>query len=135
MKDIVIKKFKPLYTEIITTMDVYEEDVVIDGRIVAPKGAMKMYQKVIAAGETARCVHEGDFVLLDLRNYVKQKFREDSLKEGMEKLEDVKVFDFPKIFLNGVWYAKLQERDVEGIIEDHEFIEVETASNEDNNLL
>ena len=134
MKDIIIKKLKPQYTTVIVTMDTYEDNVVLDGVIAAKKGALKMYQRVISVGGSVRSVKEGDLVLLNLQNYITRKFEEDTLKEGMDKMKDVLVYDFPKIFIGGQLYAKLQERDIEGVIEDYEEVEIETASNE-NNLL
>lgn len=134
MKDIIIKKLKPQYTTVIVTMDTYEDNVVLDGVITAKKGALKMHQRVISVGGSVRSVKEGDLVLLNLQNYITRKFEEDSLKEGMDKMKDVLVYDFPKIFIGGQLYAKLQERDIEGVIEDYEEVEIETTSNE-NNLL
>lgn len=134
MKDIIVKKLKPQYTTVIVTMDTYEDNVVIDGIIAAPKGTLKMYQRVVSVGSSVRNIKEGDLVLLNLQNYIVRKFDENDIKDGMDKLKDKIVYEFPKIFIDGQLYAKLQERDIEGVIEEYEEVEIETASN-DNNLL
>ena len=134
MKDIIIKKFKPLFTTVITTLDCYEEDLVINGIIAAPKGTLKLYQRVIAVGDSVRSIKEGDLVLLNFQNYAVRKFKEGSLKEDMQKMEDTIVYDFPKLFIDKKLYGKFQDRDIEGVIVDHEEVEVQTSIS-GNNLL
>lgn len=134
MKDIVIKKLKPQFTTVITTLDCYEEDYVMDGLIVAPKGTLKLYQRVISVGENVKNIHEGDLVLLNLTNYIERKFKENSLKEDMEQMEDVIRYNFPKLIIDGHLYGKFQDRDIEGVIEEFEEIEVQTSTL-DNKLL
>jgi hypothetical protein len=70
MKDIKITKIKPPFTTVITTLNVYEEDLIIDGVVRVPKGSLKLYQTVVAVGPNVRDVKEGDFVLLNLQNYI-----------------------------------------------------------------
>lgn len=127
MKDIVIKKLKPQFTTVITTLDSYEEDLVVDGIIVAPKGTLKLYQKVISVGDSVRNVKAGDLVLLNLTNYIVRKYRDNSIKEDLEKMEDVLSYEFPKIFIDGQIRGKFQDRDIEGIIEDFEEVDVQTS--------
>lgn len=140
MKGIFVKKVKPQYTTVITTLDVWEDNVVQNGTIVAKKGEIKPYQTVVAVGDNVRCVKEGDFVIINLINYVKRNFEEDSLKEGMNNMQEEKVFDVPQVAIGDKIYAKLAERDIEYVILDYEEVELETASaNSDaldnNNLL
>lgn len=134
MKDIIIKKIRPQFTTVITTLDVYDEDIVVDGIIRAPRGTLKLYQKVVAVGDSVRNVKPGDLVLLNLTQYIQRKYKENSIKEDMEKMEDTIVYDFPKIILDGEIYGKFQDRDVEGIIEEFEEVEVQTSISS-NNLL
>jgi hypothetical protein len=134
MKDIVIKKLKPQFTTVITTLDCYAEDYVMDGLIVAPKGTLKLYQRVISVGENVKNIHEGDLVLLNLTNYIERKFKENSLKEDMEQMEDIVRYNFPKLIIDGHLYGKFQDRDIEGVIEEFEEIEVQTSTL-DNKLL
>lgn len=127
MKIVKIKKLKPQFTTIITTLNVYEEDLVEDGIVVAPKGSLRLCQKVIAVGPNVREIKEGDLVLLNLQNYLKRKWKENSIKEDIENMEESFVYDFPKIIIDGNLYAKLQDRDIDGIIEDFEEVEVTEA--------
>ena len=99
----------------------------------APKGALKLYQRVIAVGPNVREIKEGDLVLLNLQNYIKRKWKENSIKEDIENMEESYVYDFPKILIDGEIYAKLQDRDIDGIIEDYE--EVEITESEKESLL
>ena len=80
MKDIKINEIKPLFTTIITTLDVYEEDLIENGALKAPQGTLRMYQKVLAVGDSVRGVKVGDIVLLNFENYIKRKYKE---KTGM----------------------------------------------------
>ena len=131
MKDLKIKKLKPQFTTVITTLDVYEDNLIEDGIVVAPKGALKLYQRVIAVGPNVREIKEGDLVLLNLQNYLKRKWKENSIKEDIENMEESYVYDFPKIIIGGEMYAKLQDRDIDGIIEDYEEVEI-TESEKDS---
>lgn len=133
MKDLKIKKLKPQFTTVITTLDVYEDNLIEDGIVVAPKGALKLYQRVIAVGPNVREIKEGDLVLLNLQNYLKRKWKENSIKEDIENMEESYVYDFPKIIIGGEMYAKLQDRDIDGIIEDYE--EVEITESEKGSLI
>ena len=131
MKDLKIKKLKPQFTTVITTLDVYEDNLIEDGMVEAPKGALKLYQRVIAVGPNVREIKEGDLVLLNLQNYLKRKWKENSIKEDIENMEESYVYDFPKILIDGEVYAKLQDRDIDGIIEDYEEVEI-TESEKDS---
>ena len=132
MKDIKIIKIKPPFTTVITTLNVYEEDLIVDGIVRVPKGSLKLYQKVVAIGPNVRDIKEGDLVLLNLQNYVKRKYRDNSIKEDISEMEEEYTFDIPKIIINDTLYGKFQERDMDGVIEEFEEIEV---SNDGNPLL
>ena len=60
-----IKKIKPMFTAILTTMDTYEDDVTCNSIIVKTKGTIKEYQKVVAVGDTVRSVKVGDLVCIN----------------------------------------------------------------------
>ena len=57
-----IKKIKPLFNSLITTMDKYEEDVTNNGIIDTKRqeGSLKEYQTVIAVGTTVRDIKVGN---------------------------------------------------------------------------
>lgn len=132
MKDIKITKIKPPFTTVITTLNVYEEDLIVDGIVRVPKGSLKLYQEVVAVGPNVRDIKEGDLVLLNLENYVKRKYRDNSIKEDISEMEEEYTFDIPKIIISDTLYGKFQERDMDGVIEEFEEIEV---SNDGNPLL
>lgn len=132
MKDIKITKIKPPFTTVITTLNVYEEDLIVDGIVRVPKGSLKLYQEVVAVGPNVRDIKEGDLILLNLQNYVKRKYRDNSIKEDISEMEEEYTFDIPKIIINDTLYGKFQERDMDGVIEEFEEIEV---SNDGNPLL
>ena len=127
MKDIRINEIKPLFTTIITTLDVYEEDLIENGVLKAPQGSLRMYQKVLAVGSSVRDVKVGDTVLLNFSNYIVRKFKENSIKEDMSAQEDEYVYDIPRILIGGKICGKFQDRDVEGVITDFEEFETEQA--------
>ena len=129
MKDIRINEIKPLFTTIITTLDVYEEDLIENGVLKAPQGSLRMYQKVLAVGSSVRDVKVGDTVLLNFSDYIKRKFKENSIKEDMSAQEDEYVYDIPRILIGGKICGKFQDRDVEGVITDFEEFETEQAKN------
>ena len=127
MKDIRINEIKPLFTTIITTLDVYEEDLIENGALKAPQGSLRMYQKVLAVGSSVRDVKVGDTVLLNFSNYIVRKFKENSIKEDMSAQEDEYVYDIPRILIGGKICGKFQDRDVEGVITNFEEFETEQA--------
>lgn len=78
-----IKKIKPLFTAIVTTGDKFDEDWVEQGLIVARKGDLKLWQKVIAVGSAVRDVKEGDMVMLDFKDYAVKKYDKNSIQNDL----------------------------------------------------
>ena len=62
-----VKKIRPMFTSLITTMDKYEQDVKIGGLIDTTKqqGGLKEYQKVLAIGSSVKDVKVGDIVCVN----------------------------------------------------------------------
>ena len=129
MKDIKINEIKPLFTTIITTLDVYEEDLIENGVLKAPQGSLRMYQKVLAVGSSVRDVKVGDIVLLNFKDYIVRKFKENSIKEDISAQEDEYVYDIPRLMIGGKICGKFQDRDVEGVVTEFEEFETEQAKN------
>ena len=129
MKDIKINEIKPLFTTIITTLDIYEEDLIENGILKAPQGSLRMYQKVLAVGSSVRDVKVGDIVLLNFKDYIVRKFKENSIKEDMSAQEDEYVYDIPRILIGGKICGKFQDRDGEGGVTEFEEFETEQAKN------
>lgn len=79
-----IKKVKPLFTSVITTGDKFEEDMVEGNIIIARKGDMKLWQKVIAVGSCVRDIEVGDMVMINADNYAVRKYDKNSLQNDMD---------------------------------------------------
>lgn len=120
-----IKKIKPVFTSIITTMDKYEEDTMVSG-IIDPtkaKGALKEYQKIVAVGSLVREVKEGDLVCINPDNYAVKKHQAGSLKDGIVCDNPVINYKFNIVEMDNKNYLLLQDRDISYIIEDYEEVE------------
>ena len=76
-----IKEIKPLFTNILTTGNKYEEDEKQNGLIIAKKGDLKLYQTVMAVGSMVRDVKVGDQVMINPKNYAVKKYDPNSVKE------------------------------------------------------
>ena len=118
-----IKKIKPMFTSLITTMNKYEEDVKTSGGLLdvnKQQGGLKEYQTVIAIGTTVRDIKVGDLVCINPIRYAVKKHQEGSLKDGVITDNPVIRFDFPTIEMNGKQYLYLQDRDIDFVIEEFE---------------
>ena len=114
-----IKKVKPLFTKVITTASVFEEDDVRNGVIINPKGTVKPYQKVVAVGSMVRDVKVGDLIMINPAQYVKKKYSDNSLREDFVDNPTVKV-DIPIIEIAGNQHFMIEGRDIDFVIEDYE---------------
>lgn len=85
-----IKTLKPLITNVLTTGDKYEEDMWENGIIVANKGDLKLYQKVLAIGSAVRDIKVGDQIMFSPQNYAVMKYDPNSLKNDMDMNKVVK---------------------------------------------
>lgn len=79
-----IYKAKPLFTSLITTGDKFEEDMLDGSIIVARKGDMKLWQKVLAIGSSVRDIKVGDMVMINPAAYAKRKYSKDSIQNDMD---------------------------------------------------
>lgn len=78
-----IKKIKPMFTSIVTTGDKFEKDMVHQGLIIAKKGDLKLWQKVLAVGSSVRDIKEGDMVMINASNYAVKRYSKDSVHNDM----------------------------------------------------
>jgi hypothetical protein len=78
-----IKEIKPLFTNILVTGNVYEQDEKENGLIVAKKGDLKLYQTVLAIGSMIRDIKVGDQVMINPKDYAKTQYDPNSVKEDM----------------------------------------------------
>lgn len=125
-----IKKVKPLFNMIITTMDLYEEDQLVNGIIDATKqsGTLKEYQRVIAVGDTVRNIKEGDLVNINPKRYAQVKHKKGSLNDGIVQDNPVVSYNFNMIEVDGKQLLVLYDQDINFIIEDSEEVEDPTPS-------
>lgn len=122
-----IKKVRPLFTKIVTTMDKYEEDqktgVLIDTKKQA--GAVKEFQKVVSVGTNSAGIKEGDLVCINPSRYAVMKHHKGSLKDGVIEDNPVIGYNLPIIEINNTPHLLLETQDIEFIVEEYEDIKEE----------
>lgn len=119
-----IKKIKPMFTALITSMDKYEQDVTTGGLINVTKmqGGLKEYQTVLAVGDSVRGIKVGDLVCVNPSRFAVKKHKEGSLKDGVITDNPVTTYNFDVVEMGGKQCLLLQDRDIDFIIEDWEEI-------------
>lgn len=118
-----VKKLRPLFTALLTTMDLYDEDTVRAGGIIDPtkqKGTVKEYQKVVAVGDSVRGIKVGDLVCIDATRFAVRKHKDNSIKTDIEGGNPVLEYRFDIVEMDGKNYMLLQDRDIQFIIDEYE---------------
>lgn len=119
-----IKKIKPMFTSIVTTMDKYGNDQFADdGHILNVKkmaGALKENQKVVAIGEMVKGIKVGDMVNINPARYAVMKHKEGSLKDNIVTDNPVVGYNFRTVMIDGNEYLYLEDRDINYVIEEYE---------------
>lgn len=118
-----VKKIRPMFTALITTMDKYSEDVrTADGIIDVSKqqGGLKEYQKVLAVGSMVRDIKVGDLVCVNPTRFAVKKHKPGTLKDGVVTDNPVVSYNFDVVEVDGQQCLLLQDRDIDFIIEDYE---------------
>lgn len=125
-----VKKIKPMFTSLITTMDKYEQDVKVGGLIDASKqqGGLKEYQKVLAVGSSVRDIKVGDIVCVNPTRFAVRKHQAGSLKDGIVTDNPVTTYNFDVVEMDGAQCLLLQDRDIDFIIEEWEEVPDTTPS-------
>lgn len=116
-----VKKVRPMFNSLVTTMNKYEEDVETNGIIDATKqeGTLKEYQTVLAIGTSVRDIKVGDVVMINPRNYAVRKYKDTSIKNDLD-MNPVITYNFNIINIDGEDCLLLQDRDIDYIIEEYE---------------
>ena len=120
-----VKKIRPLFTAIITTMEKYEEDVrTASGLIDTTKqqGGLKEYQTVLAIGDSVRAIKVGDLVCVNPTRFAVKKHQAGSLKDGIVTDNPVVTYNFDVVEMDGKQCLLLQDRDIDFVIEEYEEI-------------
>lgn len=130
MEEIKIKKIRPMFNAIVTTMDKYEEDVVINGIIASSttKGSLKPVQRVVAVGTMVRDIAEGDLVQINPKNYAVRKHKEGSLKDGVIEDNVVTGYRFNTIEIDNTEYLYLTDRDIDYVIVEYETVQTNKSN-------
>ena len=117
-----VRKIRPMFTALITTMDNYEKDVKIGGLIdtTRQQGGLKEYQKVLAVGSSVRDIKVGDIVCVNPARFAVRKHQAGSLKDGVVTDNPVTTYNFDVVEMDGKQCLLLQDRDVDFIIEEWE---------------
>lgn len=121
-----VKKLRPLFTALLTTMDLYDEDTVRAGGIIDPtkqKGTVKEYQKVVAVGDSVRGIKVGDLVCIDATRFAVRKHKDNSIKTDIEGGNPILEYRFDIVEMDGKNYMLLQDRDIQFIIDEYEEVE------------
>lgn len=116
-----IKKIKPLFTSIVTTMEHYGVDE-FKGALIDPtkrQGMLKELQKVIAVGSAVRDIEVGDLVKINPARYAVRKYEENSVKKDLMENKIV-GYNIPQIEIDGQTYLMLQNSDIEFVVTEYE---------------
>lgn len=126
-----IKKIKPMFTSLITTMDKYEEDIKTSGGLLdvtKQQGGLKEYQTVLAIGSSVKDIKVGDLVCINPTRFAVKKHQVGTLKDGVVTDNPVVKYNFDVIEMDGKQCLLLQDRDIDFIIEEYEEVPDPTPS-------
>ena len=124
MSTLKIKKIKPMFNRVLTTCDLYTEDIMTDGIIDSTKveGAIKEYQTVIACGPTVKCVKPGYVVVINPTRYQVMKHKEGTLNDGVIQDNAVLSYNFPIMVVNDAPCLYIYDSDIEFAIKEFEMV-------------
>lgn len=121
-----IKKIRPMFNQVITTMEKYSDEELKVGSIIdvsKVNNPIKEYQKVVAVGPMVRNIEVGDVVMINPKRYGKMLHKEGSLKDGVIGDNPVVSYNFNVIELDHQPYLLLLDQDIDFIIEEYEEVE------------
>ena len=115
-----VKRIKPMYTHVVTTMDMYIEDQQIAGSsgiidVTKLKQGIKEYQTVLEVGTTVRNLEPGMIVCINPARYAVRQFSKDSVKADLMDNQIVR-YNFNVVKLDGKDCLLLDESDIEFIV-------------------
>ena len=113
-----------MFNRVLTTCDLYTEDLMTDGIIDSTKveGAIKEYQTVIAVGSTVKCVKPGDVVVINPTRYQVMKHKEGTLNDGVIQDNAVISYNFPIMVVNDAPCLYIYDSDIEFAIKEFEMV-------------
>ena len=123
---VIIKKIKPMFNGVITTINKYKSDVKLTGTSLIDStkaGSVKEYQTVVAVGPMVRDIKVGDIVYINPSRYAIKKHKEGSLKDGVITDNPTIGYDFDIVEIDGEPHLYLNDNDIKFIAEIEEFDE------------
>lgn len=118
-----IKKIRPMFNAIVTTMDMYTEDELKVGGIIDSSKiqmSIKEYQTVIAVGNTVKDIKVGDLVKINPERYKVRKYKEDSIKNDINTYNPVEQYQFKTVTIDNKQCLLLYDSDIQYIVEEFE---------------
>lgn len=118
-----LKKVRPAFNGLITTAHKHEETVTNSAGLIdtSKAGTLKEYQTVLAVGPDVRSgVEVGQLICVNPANYIIRKYDSNSVKEGVEKHNQVVGYRFSFIEINDQLCLKLRDNDIDYIVEEFE---------------
>lgn len=89
-----IKAIHPTFNHLLITAERFEKDMINGGVLVATKGDLKLWQKVIAVGSTVRDIKVGDMVMIIPEHFAVKKYNKNSLQNDLDN-NPVLAYKFP----------------------------------------
>ena len=128
MSTLKIKKIKPMFNRVLTTCDLYTEDLMTEGIIDSTKveGAIREYQTVIACGPMVKCVKPGDIVVINPTRYKVMKHKEGTLNDGVIQDNAVLSYNFPIMAVDDNPCLYIYDSDIDFVIKEFEMVEEST---------
>lgn len=123
---IVVKKIRPMFTDVYTTAEMLEErDMKVGSLIDVSKAnkTIKEFQRVIAVGPHVNGINVGDLVCVNPTRFGKPYQKKNSMSAATEEYETMVSYQFDFIEIDGEPVLKLQDRDVSYVVEEYEEVE------------
>lgn len=123
MSEFKIKHVKPMFTTVITTAVRYVGDQVNDTGLILTtdklKGTMNPIQTVYEVGNTVTGIKKGDVVFINFKRYLTAKHVPGKIEDNIQSDNLQARYELPYIEIDGVQYLKIQNTDVEYIIDEY----------------
>lgn len=123
---IVVKKIRPMFTDVYTTAEMLEERDMKVGSLIDVSKANKIikeFQRVIAVGPHVNGINVGDLVCVNPTRFGKPYQKKNSIGAATEEYETMISYQFDFIEIDGQPVLKLQDRDVSYVVEEYEEVE------------
>ena len=127
-----ITSIKPMFNNILTTMNHYDKDEYENGIIMYKKGDLKAYQEVLAVGSAVKGINIGDKVMINPIRYAKKKHQDGSLKDGVITDNPIVKYEFNVVTVNNEDCLLLYDQDIMYVFEGEE---IELKANKSSNLI